>query len=463
MTRHIDNLFWNTLAALLIGYAVIGRGVAYIGIPPVFVGELTLLLGILAVCMSRRRFQLPSVAPLWILGFFMLWCSARMLPFLGKWGTDALRDSAIWIYGLYAIVISSLLTHDPQRLVQLLRRYRKFTWALVIGAPCVLLLDKLFSGSFPKLPGSDATIIQLKGGDVCVHLVAAFAFLSLFTSVIYATPLILLMPATLGINMLVRAGLVTFALGTLLLTLLRPRNPLLLRLGVTCILSVAIMWAFDVRFQPDKNNPREISTDQLISNFISMTGSTNSEALDGSREWRMQWWSEIIRYTFRGPYFWTGKGFGVNLANDDGFQVHSDESLRSPHNGHLTILARAGVPGFALWIALQLSFAGGLFASYIRATRTGDRQWANVFVFLMVYWIAFLTNATFDVYLEGPMGGIWFWTVFGAGIGAMRVYKTNPRVLEQYENPSGSQLLSAGRWRGRGVRIGAPPARAARA
>jgi hypothetical protein len=463
MTQRIDNIFWNFLALVLLGYAVIGRGVAYIGVSPIFVGEIALLLGIIAVCSSRRRLQLPLSPALFVLGLFMIWCAARMVPFIGKWQINALRDSAIWIYGLYGFVIASLVVNDPGRLVQILQRYRTFAWAVVIVAPGVLLIDKVSGGAFPKLPGSDASIIQLKGGDVCVHLTAVFAYLTLFTPVAYATPLVLLIPATLALNMLVRAGLVTFALGATVLTLFRPRNPLLFRLALVCVMGVGVMWAFNIRVQPDPTNPRQISTDQLINNFMSMFSSTKSEALDGSKEWRMKWWSAIIQYTFHGPYFWTGKGFGVNLANDDGFQVEEEELLRSPHNGHLTILARAGVPGFTLWVLLQMTWVLGILASYVRTVRRGDRRWGGVFIFLLVYWLAFMTNAAFDVYLEGPMGGIWYWSMFGVGVGAVKVYQRNPRVLDQYENPSGAQLLSAGRWRGRGVRVGASPARTARA
>jgi hypothetical protein len=44
-------------------------------------------------------------------------------------------------------------------------------------------------------------------------------------------------------------------------------------------------------------------------------------------------------------------------------------------------------------------------------------------LFLGCYWAAFLINATFDVFLEGPMGGIWFWSVFGTGIACLWMYK----------------------------------------
>jgi hypothetical protein len=35
---------------------------------------------------------------------------------------------------------------------------------------------------------------------------------------------------------------------------------------------------------------------------------------------------------------------------------------------------------------------------------------------VLVYWAAVMVNSSFDVYLEGPQGGIWFWSVFGIGL-----------------------------------------------
>ena len=81
-----------------------------------------------------------------------------------------------------------------------------------------------------------------------------------------------------------------------------------------------------------------------------------------------------------GPYKWTGKGYGINLADDDGYQI--DGSLRSPHNGHMTILARSGLPGITLWAAVQLTWAGAMTAGYMRARRRHDWKWSALFMFL---------------------------------------------------------------------------------
>jgi hypothetical protein len=45
----------------------------------------------------------------------------------------------------------------------------------------------------------------------------------------------------------------------------------------------------------------------------------------------------------------------------------------------------------------------------------------RVMVWILIYWVAVLVNASFDVYLEGPQGGVWFWCLLGLGISATQV------------------------------------------
>jgi hypothetical protein len=123
-------------------------------------------------------------------------------------------------------------------------------------------------------------------------------------------------------------------------------------------------------------------------------------------------------------------GFGINLADDDGYQIGSEEALRSPHNGHMTFLARSGVPGFALWALLQATWIVAVLRSHLHARRIPEHKaWAALFLFLICYWTAAMVQTAFDVELEGPMGGIWFWSMFGIGIAALRIYESEPEIL----------------------------------
>jgi hypothetical protein len=53
-------------------------------------------------------------------------------------------------------------------------------------------------------------------------------------------------------------------------------------------------------------------------------------------------------------------------------------------------------------------------------------------LFLLAYWLAFMANASFDVFIEGPMGGIWFWTIFGTGLAALWIQKHFPEALDSF-------------------------------
>ncbi len=91
--------------------------------------------------------------------------------------------------------------------------------------------------------------------------------------------------------------------------------------------------------------------------------------LKGTRNWRLSWWRTIVKYTTTAHLWYRGKGFGINLANDDGFQVERDNSLRNPHNVQMTYLARAGYPGLVLWLAVQVAWAFAVARGYLLSWR----------------------------------------------------------------------------------------------
>jgi O-antigen ligase len=215
---------------------------------------------------------------------------------------------------------------------------------------------------------------------------------------------------------LTRGGLLAALVAMLTVMSLRPfkAGRKLFLAGATAVL-LATLWLGSGVVLPGREG-RAISPEQIARNLGSIGGGTGSE-LEGTRTWRLLWWNSILDYTFHGPYFWTGKGFGINLTYDDRIVSDPDVLSRSPHNGHLTILARSGVPGLILWGLLQLGFAFSMLTGFIRARQSGpDDHRASLFAWILGYWLAFLVNASFDVYLEGPQGGIWFWTVFACGL-----------------------------------------------
>jgi O-antigen ligase len=117
-----------------------------------------------------------------------------------------------------------------------------------------------------------------------------------------------------------------------------------------------------------------------------------------------------------------GKGFGIALGTEDGVTV--DRRLRSPHNIWMTYLSRTGVPGVILWTLVVLLWGILLLRASRAAQQSGAQQLSRLAYFLFVFGCAFLINGFFDVYLEGPMGAVWFWTVFGAGLAVIDACRT---------------------------------------
>jgi hypothetical protein len=175
---------------------------------------------------------------------------------------------------------------------------------------------------------------------------------------------------------------------------------------------------------------RPVSAHQILENAMSIFGQSGGQA-EGTKQWRLNWWEIIINDTVRGPNFWTGRGFGINLADADGFAGADDPhnprpATRSPHSAHMTMLARGGVPGLVLWVLVLVSWFGMLTKAMLTARARGHEQWANLFLFIVCYVAAIVISASFDVVLEGPMQGIWFWCLFGFGVGSVMIYRARP-------------------------------------
>ena len=147
---------------------------------------------------------------------------------------------------------------------------------------------------------------------------------------------------------------------------------------------------------------RATGFDQLEKNVVSLAASSDDPTLEKNILWRVLWWGNILDYSFSKQYFATGKGLGMSLAQSDDI-LTSDEDLRSPHNFHLNLMARFGVLIFFVW----------LYWIYLILKPIFKKQTSIKSLAIACILMAFLFNASFDVFLEGPMGAFPFWTWVG--------------------------------------------------
>jgi len=478
-SQRVGDFFLAALAVILLGYAIAGKGFAYIGVAPLYVGEAVLGIGLLAWMLTRgwtRVLRVPAalaVVPLVTLG------AIRLLPGFMEYRFDAIRDAVVWGYAAFALFVATMIVSDPRRLVTLIGYYQRFIPIFLVGTLVAWALYHFAKPITPSVPGTNGVpILFVKEGDVLVHLAGVLAFwmaMNSGRSIGWGWALLLAANVAL-MGAIDRAGLLSFIAVMMLCVIAKPRHGAAWRTVGMMIVGLFLLYGTMIRVEVPGGKGREISFDQVVTNIKSMFGAADNNGLDSTKEWRLQWWTKIYDYTFRGPYFWTGKGFGVNLADDDGFQVDRDHALRSPHSVHMTMLARMGVPGLAAWGLIHLVWFTSIGDAWFRARRRGNQRWAALFLFLFGYGMAFVINASFDVFLEGPMGGIWFWTVYGTGVGALWTYRARPEVLADgesggdehqggqvvYESSGRAQLLpAAGRGRP-GLPLGAGAARVAR-
>ena len=456
--RGMARLFIIILGLALVGYAYGNKGFAYIGIAPFYIDSLIVVLAVLVLILRPRCLRNITDPTIALLSLFMIWGAARTIPFVAIYGIDALRDSVVWAWGILALVVAHLFGQGLSLHAAASWYGTTMKWFVAwisLAFPLYIFMGDMLP-FWPWGPEEGIPIIIFKGGDVGVQLAGVIAFYLVTAPAMprKATmlPTWVTLPCWLvsfvvaaSIN---RGGFLALLIATAFAAYCaRLKRVAVLGLVFGLFVLVGVFSSANDVLPEYRRGDRAISVEQLSTNIQSIFTDVDNFGGTGTKHWRLEWWNSIIAYTFDGEYFWTGKGFGINLADDDGFQVTADRSLRSPHNGHLTILARMGVPGFVLWILFLLTLLSRLWTRHKKWKSLGQDFQAGVCIWTLTFLGAALINATFDVYLEGPMGGVWFWSVTGLAIGLINqlpvakdahihcVMKTHPDVSPANADP----------------------------
>ena len=418
----MSRLFTIFLSLVLLGYAFLDKSFAYLGYPPVYIGEIALGFGLVALVtggIGSAFFRSPIT---WCLLFFCSWGIINTIPYIERFGLNALRDGVVWLYAAFALLVAGSLLRGPA-IEQPIDWYRRWMPWFLYWAPIALVVSRTFGDSLPNIPGTDLSVITVKAGDLAVHLAGAAAFIMLGLHREFFSPRSkpsalkelswwsALWVGVVATGSVVRGGLLAVICALALIMVVKPSNRIYRFMLPACVIMI-ILIIVDVRIPVGAG--REVSAQQITDNIESIIFPNYriAKRLSGTSEWRMTWWNTIIDYTVFGEHFWFGKGYGINLSVDDGFVTVASRN-RSPHNAAITILARSGVPGLIFWCILQVAIFTTLLRGYFAANKAGMPVLANVNLWLLAYWLACLVNMSFEVYIEGPQGGIWFWCLVG--------------------------------------------------
>ncbi len=413
--------FTTLLIFVLGGYLFFNRTFAWIHVPgiPVFLGEVVLLVGAYeALRWGKTAAVVRRSAPLKVLVAFMIIGLAGLAWRLPQYGLDAVRDSAIWYYGTFAVLVAAALAANPGIRARVLGAYRRALPWFLLWAPVAVALDRGFSDAVPNVPDSDTSLFSFKPGDFAVHAALAIAFLWLAderprgrvpSRVRVLTALGLVGVFVAGSQN--RGGLLA-ALTILLITMvfLRERGQLVYAAVFTLGALLAVALVLDLRVNL---GAREVSAQQMLANAQSLLGAEEDHDLTGTVAWRLELWGAVFDDVAYGDLFVTGWGFGPNLGELYGVAGEGEQPLRSPHNSHLNVLARMGVSGAVAWGLLWLVWFGAV------GSRVGPRHdvlpgsQAALAAWALAAIAGMLVNAVFDPTLEGPQVAVWFWSLTG--------------------------------------------------
>lgn len=392
------NLYFFVMAC----YVFFNKGVAYS-----YMVELLWLLGLILIFLSRRSYEFIWDLRAKLLAFFLL-VGIIYIP-IGLRGYsffDVIRDSFAFQYGWFVFIV--FLFKEEQALV-----WKKiisiYTWFPLFGLLNFFLQN--FVENFDRFkPFGDISLILYKYGDMGVHLLISSLILLVFQQKrslrFQAVMALIILFNLLILTAYSRSGMLAYVLGVLVFILLSNEDYIKTRVRqyikyLPLLLMIVLPIYASIKVQENFQG-RKVGIEQVTQNVGSFVGASNDVNLEDNKLWRLVWWAKILDYSFSPSYFFQGKGLGMSLSETD--EVLSDvEEVRSPHNFHLTVMARFGVPVFCIWLYWLFLLYKPMF----------KRQLNSKLLMISTVLLAFIVNASFDVFLEGPMGAFPFWTWVG--------------------------------------------------
>lgn len=387
---------------VLLLYVFFNKGVAYS-----YMAEILLVVGIFILFINRKNFEIGLDKKQILVGIFILTSFIFIIVGAFQYSIlNVMRDSLAFQYAWFAFIIYFFKNEYEYIWEKIIQIYK---WV-----PLVLFLNFfLFYFVFLYLPPinifGNQNIIIYKNGDKSVHLLISTILMFFYTEK-YSRNWLLANTILIVINFLIllaftRSGSVAYILALFSFFFFSKEKilnesvrKLLKYVPIIMVIGMGLFVAIDI--QGDAQG-RTISLSQITDNFSSIVSTNIDGNLAENKVWRLIWWAKLINESFTLQHFFVGKGLGMSLAGND--ILNTDDNLRSPHNFHLTILARFGYFFFIAWIIWLVSLFKPLFT----------RKLAGKTLALTSILLAFVINGSFDVFFEGPMGAFPFWTFVG--------------------------------------------------
>jgi hypothetical protein len=398
-------------------YLLFNKGVAY-----TFGVELLLGLGIFLIFIQRKSFEVYKDKKYIILFILSIITGFYVIFGVFKYNyLNVIRDSFAFEYALFAIIIYFFKDFRASIWEKLIQLYK---WApLALLANTILFYYVIIDLPPIEIFGGQPLFLY-KNGDKALHLFISTILMILFTEK-YSRIWLILNTVLILINLLIllaftRSGSVAYLAGIFCFFFFSKKSlitdALRRMLKFIPILLIIVFGIFTYIEIDGDAQGRTISLSQITDNFSSIVSSDIDGSLTDNKVWRLVWWAKLLNESFTLQHFFVGKGLGMSLTGNDITNV--DDNLRSPHNFHLTIIARFGYIIFFIWIYWLYLLFKPLFTKQLSDKTLG----------LTCILLAFIINGSFDVFFEGPMGAFPFWSIVGLLL-VEEYYNYNPKEI----------------------------------
>ena len=397
-------------AATRIGHLEAAKIGIQIGPVPLFLTEMFMIAAGLIVVITRPNqivcwlttggmARLPGLL-LWLL--FLTSIVQALLAF-NEWGILALRDMAIFSYGIvFALAYFILDTREKAAAVMRWFTYSGVVLAAALIADTVSGAHKLFLYEARFVTAQRLFIESFGGGDV--GGIISFALIALLAYAVSTAERRLLHIACAAVSLYAltitqtRSAALGLFLG-MVYSLFGMRTTQ--RISFVAVIAGAVLTFIALPvLLPDSGLSHAIST------FSAAVSGGLQLRADDNFYFRLLRWDRVFEVWRENPIF--GAGFGRPLIPRgliDPIEEPGMFNAGLPHNTYLTVLARLGVVGFVL---IMGAWIGGIVLATKGISR--ERFGADAFAAGATL-VAMMGYATFVLFLERPMHAASLWIV----------------------------------------------------
>jgi hypothetical protein len=423
-------VIWPRVAGfLLIGYLCGKRSFAYLGIPPLFIGEIALAAFLLLkprVTLETWAASLLRASPLNGLGLALLMFMAYGIWQVGRGvfgGSPVLYTLKFFVFNYYTLYIFLGLWIGLQEPEFLSKMVRIIAW---VGGIYGLIYVVALRDVAAHIPGSDVPLFAAPGSGA-VAILGLLCFERNLRAVWIVVVLALNVVVLLAWQ--VRAEWLGLALGVLAWGLLTGRLSRVVAIGITGLAVLGMIELADVKLAT--RNGGDVSLSDTVARIIAPIDLKLAEELSpianhhaGTAEWRELWWAQIwlsVHSTPMREAFGHGYGFDLFSLAPEAVRAGQPEEVRTPHSAFYYALGYTGWVGVVLFGVLQYAILKLLWRSY----RLGGQPIG------VVLWVMGMGMAMFEGSFETPFKAVPFYLLAGMCIAPGLQWRTAPDARTQ--------------------------------